>query len=243
MKGSPQILAAAGIMRLLAAGVLVFVSGCAAPPPPQLVSAIHHVPAVMQRAAAYDLVRVADACPGILLRLRYATRDNFVRRAVYPKDMPCLLHRSTAAKLRAAQQGLAPHGLRLVIWDAWRPPEVQQVFWDLIRNPDYVARPGRGEKWSWHNHGRAVDVTLADAHGNLLPMPTDFDDFSPRAKADYAGTDARIAHRVRLLQAEMLRAGFERLDSEWWHFSDTVDPRPPRPVFGADLGLTAQAPP
>jgi len=40
-----------------------------------------------------------------------------------------------------------------------------------------------------HIRGAAVDATLVDAEGRDLPMPTDFDSFTPAAFLEYNGRD------------------------------------------------------
>jgi D-alanyl-D-alanine dipeptidase len=85
-----------------------------------------------------------------------------------------------------------------------------------------------------------VDVTLCDAAGRAVAMPSDFDDFTEAAAADYAGDDAVVAAQLRLLQEAMRSAGFRALDAEWWHFSMPVDPVPVVPVTAAELGLVLQ---
>src|SRR5262249_37431927 len=74
-------------------------------------------------------------------------------------------------------------------------------------------------KGSRHNRGAAVDVTLVDFKtGRELPMPTHFDDFSPRAAADYAGVSEEAKKNRAILQEVMKKHGFQIFPSEWWHF-------------------------
>jgi D-alanyl-D-alanine dipeptidase len=88
--------------------------------------------------------------------------------------------------------------------------------WEPIRNPDFVADPAKGSR---HNRGAAVDLTLIDLKtGRELPMPTGFDDFTPRAHQDFMELPPEaIANRAKLREA-MKRHGFEPLPTEWWHF-------------------------
>jgi D-alanyl-D-alanine dipeptidase len=88
--------------------------------------------------------------------------------------------------------------------------------WEPIRNPDYVADPAKGSR---HNRGCAVDVTLVSlATGEELPMPTPYDDFTPRAHHEFADLPPEaIANRL-LLRETMERHGFVALESEWWHY-------------------------
>src|SRR5262249_50288137 len=58
---------------------------------------------------------------------------------------------------------------------------------------------------------------LADASGSPLEMPTDFDDFSPRAHRGTPATPAARANAERL-ESAMVAEGFEPLPPEGWHF-------------------------
>lgn len=154
--------------------------------------------------------------PDVILDLKYATNDNFLGRAVYevPYDR---LRLGTLRKLKCAAERLRTKGYRLVIWDAYRPLAVQKVLWESVKNPDFVAPPDRG---SHHNRGCAVDVSLADAKGNRLNMPTSFDDFSDAASASLEGLEEPVCTYLKDLQEAMVGAGFEIYSNEWWHFTD-----------------------
>ncbi len=192
---------------------------------------------VVRRARAHGLVLLSGAVPGLRSDLRYGRADNFSGSPLYPEGMPVLLQEDVAAALGRARSAVLAGGYDLLVWDAWRPAEASQLLWDRIRDPRFAAEPGRNGRWSWHCYGRAVDVTLCDAAGRPVAMPSDFDDFSGAAAADYVGDDAAVAARLRLLQGAMRSAGFRTLDAEWWHFSMPVDPVPAVPVTAAELGL------
>ena len=162
------------------------------------------------------MVEVASVCPSIVIELRYATARNVTGKAIYPPNARCLVRRSVAERLKKAQEELQTKKVGLKIWDAYRPAWAQQVLWDAIRNPEYVGEPARGG--SLHAYGAGVDVTLVDAKGREMRMPTDFDAFSPAAKRVYSGTDPAIETNLLTLQKAMTRAGFWTLRDEWWHF-------------------------
>jgi len=81
-----------------------------------------------------------------------------------------------------------------------------------------VANPETGVG-SLHSWGVAVDVTLIDSWSRPVPMPSDFDDFTPAAMWRYAGPNPEIRTHVHLLQMAMRNAGFWGLRTEWWHFT------------------------
>ena len=165
---------------------------------------------------AEPMVDVAEVCPSIIIELRYGTARNVTGQPIYPPNARCLLRRSVAQRLKKAQEELKLKKLGLKIWDAYRPAWAQQILWDAIRNPEYVGEPARGG--SLHTFGAGVDVTLVDARGRELPMPTDFDDFSPAAGRIYRGKDRIVAANLLTLQRAMVQAGFWTLRDEWWHF-------------------------
>ena len=164
-----------------------------------------------------DMVDVAKAVPGIVIELRYTNADNFFKKAFYPQDSRALLHRSTVEKLAGVQADLKKQGLRLKIWDAYRPLSVQRAMWRVLPDDRYVADPAKGGR---HNRGAAVDVTLVDVQGHELPMPTAHDDFSEKAGASYRRVSSQVRKNRQVLQDAMTRRGFAIYASEWWHFDD-----------------------
>lgn len=186
--------------------------------------------------AMVDLARFA---PGLRLDLAYARADNVTGRRLY--DEPRAFLRLPAARaLRAAQRELAARGLGLLVWDAYRPYSATLALWEAVGDSRYAAPPGSG---SVHNRGCAVDVTLVDAGGDELRMPTAYDEFSERAHADYQDLPGPVRRRRALLRAVMERHGFTALSTEWWHFEygDGLLPEPMNldPGRLGDLPLSA----
>jgi len=167
------------------------------------------------------LAEVTALAPSIRLDMRYATTNNFTGQAVYPSGR-CFLRQEAAARLAAVQADLRARGLGLVLYDCYRPFSVQKIFWELTPDKGYVGRPveegGKPVSGSKHNRGMAVDAGLVDGEGRALPMPTNFDDFSPRASRTFTGGDPKAAANSRLLAEVMARHGFRPISSEWWHF-------------------------
>jgi zinc D-Ala-D-Ala dipeptidase len=167
---------------------------------------------------AIPLVDIRSVDPTIVIELRYAGKNNLVGHALYPSGTPALVRPEVATRLVRAQAFLRRYHYQLKIWDAYRPKSVQVHLWQVAHNDDYVADPqvGAGSLHSW---GVAVDATLIDAWHRPVPMPTDFDDFTPAAMWHYRGRDPAIRWHVHLLQIAMRDAGFHGLPSEWWHFT------------------------
>lgn len=168
-----------------------------------------------------DLVDIKTVDPSIAVDIRYATTNNFTGVAVYPVGR-CLLRRDIAERLQRVQASLQQRNLGLKVWDCYRPISVQEKFWALKPDSRYVMQPviqdGKPVEGSKHNRGAAVDVTLVDADGSELPMPTDYDDFSQRAHRTTLRGDTQAVRNMRILEVAMVREGFEPLPTEWWHF-------------------------
>ncbi len=163
------------------------------------------------------LVRVTDLDPNIVVDLRYATNNNFTHQQVYPTAV-CLLRKETAQKLAEANAEFMKDGYRIKIWDAYRPPSVQEILWNIMPDERYVAPPSKGG--SRHNRGGAVDMTLVDAQGRELEMPTGFDDFTPKAAPSSKVMSRKARKNVDYLNGIMSKHGFKQYENEWWHFDD-----------------------
>ena len=161
----------------------------------------------------YDL---SDLDPTIILDLRYATTDNFVKEVMYDCGR-CFLRKEVAKAVIKAHQGLKKQGYGgLKMFDCYRPRPIQWKLWNKVPNPQYVADPRKG---SQHNRGSAVDLTIVDANGEELDMGTGFDFFGKEAHTDYTGHSADINANRELLKASMLAQGLRGIRTEWWHYS------------------------
>ena len=167
-----------------------------------------------------DFVRVRDYIPDIVTDLKYATANNFTGAVIYDFT-DVYLRYSTVLKLMDVQAELRQQGLRLKIWDGFRPLEAQWSLWYAKPDPNYVSNPATGN--NSHSRGHTVDLTLVDAEGRELEMPTGFDDFTSFADRDYSDCTVTAAANAQLLQEIMEKHGFTGLQTEWWHFSENAD--------------------
>lgn len=166
------------------------------------------------------LIDVQALVPDAVLDIRYATERNLTGRRLYP-FAAAFLRRSTAEKLAKAAAALREKGLRLVIYDAYRPLSAQKALWNAKPDARFVADPAKG---SSHNRGGAVDAALADAAGEPLPMPSDFDHFGPLARHGADGAPPAARRNAETLKTAMEAAGFVSLADEWWHYRDSEAP-------------------
>lgn len=167
------------------------------------------------RGGASDLVDVTTMKRPPLEEIRYATPYNFTGKQLYPFPA-AYVRRELIPSLEAIQKELAKRGLGLKIYDSYRPLPIQQKMWDLIHDDRFVSDPAKNS--GRHTRGTAVDVTLVDKLGNPLPMPSGFDEFSPRAAVAYEGGTSEQRRNRDLLQGVMTRHGFLSYPDEWWHF-------------------------
>ena len=164
-----------------------------------------------------EFVDIKSVEPTIIVDLRYASSNNVTHRPIYPPGTPALVRTSVARRLSVAQKYLREKGYGLKIWDAYRTQSAQEKLWEITHNRSFVADPKEG-RGSMHIRGVAVDATLVDAAGKEVPMPTDFDSFTPAAVLQYQGNNATVRANLKLLQKAMAHGGFYGMPSEWWHF-------------------------
>jgi D-alanyl-D-alanine dipeptidase len=187
--------------------------------------------AALLAAAPARLADVAERIPDAVVDLRYATAANFVGRPLYPPGARCLLLPAVADRLARAAARLRARGFRLRIYDCHRPLAVQREMWRRVPRKGFVADPARGSN---HNRAAAVDVGLAGPDGREVELPTAFDAFEPRARADATAGVSPAARRNRdLLRSAMEAEGFRVNRMEWWHY-DAPEARR-APIVEADL--------
>jgi len=173
-------------------------------------------PAAAQEHPPGDLINLMQLDSSFVLDMRYATNNNFLGTVLYSRA-DCYLRESTAIRLVAVQRKLKTHGLSLKLFDCYRPLSVQWKMWRKVPNPKYVADPRKG---SQHNRGCAVDVSLVDAEGKELPMPTDHDDFTLQAHWSFTDLPENVLKNRQILREAMEGGGFRSITTEWWHYSD-----------------------
>ncbi len=153
---------------------------------------------------------------GIAIDIRYATKNNFTKKQIYPCGK-CYLRPDAAQAIEKAHQILkAKHYYGLKVFDCYRPRPAQQRLWDVVPNPDYVTPPAKG---SMHNRGLAVDLTIVDAKGKDLEMGTPYDFFGKEAHTDNLSLPANVLRNRQLLTSVLKEVGFSGIRTEWWHFS------------------------
>jgi D-alanyl-D-alanine dipeptidase len=164
-----------------------------------------------------DLVELVKLDPTIKLDIRYATKNNFVGKAVY-KQSRAFLQRLAAEALVRINQSLRKQGYGLVVFDGYRPWSVTKVFWDVTPADKkiFVADPSKGSR---HNRGCAVDLSLFDLKtGAEVKMPSEYDEMTERAHINYECATPEAKRLRELLHTAMAAEGFAVYEPEWWHY-------------------------
>lgn len=161
-----------------------------------------------------NLIEITEKNFDVILDLRYASDNNVCGHKLYAEPF-CYLHEAAIAPLQIAIKSAKNLGLKLKIFDGFRPLQVQKYMYEKFPG-DFVSNPESGVVP--HCRGVAIDLTLTDLDGNELEMGTNFDDFSDLAfhNCDKISTEAQ---RNRLLLLGLMSAaGFDFYSKEWWHY-------------------------
>lgn len=162
-----------------------------------------------------ELVEIKKAIPSIVLDIRYATANNFMKQPMYAQAR-AFARKPVVERLKVIQEKLARKGYGLKIYDAYRPYAITMAFYQKASDKNFVANPAKGSK---HNRGCAVDLTLIDLKtGKEIPMPTPYDSFAPEAAPHYSLLPEDIKKNRDFLIATMQANGFKVIYNEWWHF-------------------------
>lgn len=184
---------------------------------------------IMERYNEIGLVSVDD--PRILIDLKYASKDNFMKMVLYDTLDRVFLQDEVVVRLSKCQDLLdtIKPGFRLKIYDGTRPLLVQREMWNALdsvplwKRGKFVSNPIFG---SVHNYGCAVDITICNELGEELDMGAGYDDFraiafpSMEKKFLKSGELSQTAYQNRLLLRKVMSSQkFYNIPSEWWHFN------------------------
>jgi len=134
-------------------------------------------------------------------------------------------------------QAHLPGGLRFLVVEGYRPPDLQRRYFDEYAERLRAEHPGwpderlRSAASRWvsppeiapHSAGAAVDLTLADADGRELdlgtPMNATPEDSDGACYTDAAGVGEQARTHRRILGRALVSEGFVNYPTEWWHWS------------------------
>jgi D-alanyl-D-alanine dipeptidase len=203
-----------------------------------------------------DFVYLRDVAPEIRQDMRYASRQNFMRRRLPGYGAgECVLTEAAAKALARVQAAAARSALTLVVFDCYRPQRAVDAMVAWVRggretDPDYYPNVSRSElirqgyigAKSSHARGSTVDLGFAPA-GRQHPgeagvcsrqdmstadFGTPFDCFDPASRTASTSVAAHAREARKILVALMRQEGFRNYPGEWWHFTLQGEPYPGR---------------
>jgi D-alanyl-D-alanine dipeptidase len=145
-----------------------------------------------------------------------------------------LVHPDLYKNLRQLSPILLKHRLRLVIYDAFRPVNVQRYMYnnagEVLR--PYIAEPPTAENASAsHTRAVAIDCFLAREDNIWLEFPTapdafyigwekdlNFVEYLKRAHRSFMNCPDYIIANRKLLEDLLCGVGLVGEPTEWWHF-------------------------
>jgi D-alanyl-D-alanine dipeptidase len=170
--------------------------------------------------ATSKLVDVRLYTDKLKIKMKLATNGTTIGEPFYQRNL-CLLQEDTLMKLLKAVEMFEADGYTVVIYDAYRPTSVQQRWFDVVRVHKWVADPSIG-MGGIHDRGVAVDMTLMDTKtGVELDMPTAMHTFTDAASR-WATMTTEQRKNVDYMTKIMVECGFTYINSEWWHFQDSL---------------------
>lgn len=184
-------------------------------PPPHIIRSTYEYLHTIEQDPAKTMVNLKDFVPTLILDIRYASKNNFLKRPLYEKAA-AYVRFPVAIKLKKIQEELEPLGLGLKIFDAYRPYSVTLEMWQSTNGSPFVANPAYG---SIHNRGTAVDLSLINlADSSDIPMPSQYDEFNVKASHQYINIPRNLINNRNLLKRIMEKHGFKANEYEWWHY-------------------------
>ncbi len=212
---------------------------------PKLLLTLCLLCADLQAEVPDGFVDIESAIPGVIVEARYFSANNFIGEPIDGYRAPrAYLTVDAAEALARVQAQLSPFGLRLKVFDAYRPQRAVDHFvrWtedagDTRMKARYYPRVEKrnliGDGYiaarSGHSRGSTLDLTIVSGSGDSateLDMGTPFDFFGLESHGlSDSATPQQRANRM-LLRTVMETQGFRSLPEEWWHFTLNEEPYP-----------------
>jgi len=171
--------------------------------------------------------------------IRYYSSNNFTGNRIDGYKAPkAYMTKEALTALSKAAEDLRNRGYRLLIWDSYRPQKAVDNFVVWINDPNDdgdktfypdlkksdLVKGGYIATKSSHTRGSTVDLTLIKKDGSFVDMGGAFDLFSEISHPDYRKLSRTQKKNRIILKKTMQKAGFEGIDSEWWHFTLKNEP-------------------
>jgi len=186
-----------------------------------------------------DFMEIYSMIDDAAYDIRYYSSNNFTGKRIQGYKAPkAYMTKDALIALSEAAQELRKQGYRLLIWDAYRPQKAVDNFVVWINDSKYTGDKdfypdlqksdlvdgGYIATKSSHTRGSTVDLTLIKKDGSYVDMGGTFDLFSEISRPDYIKLTRKQKQNRKILYDAMIKAGFEGIDSEWWHFTLKNEP-------------------
>ncbi|MBQ9245085.1 M15 family metallopeptidase [bacterium] len=188
-----------------------------------------------------DFAPVSTVIDDAAYDIRYYSSNNFTGNKINGYKAPvAYMTKEALQALSVAAADLRQQGYRLLIWDTYRPQKAVDNFVEWINNPnddgDKTFYPDLKKSQllegqyimakSGHTRGSTIDLTLMKKDGSFVDMGGTFDLFSEISHPDYKKLTKEQKKNRKILHDAMIKAGFNGIDSEWWHFTLKNEPYP-----------------
>jgi len=186
-----------------------------------------------------DFAEISTVIDDAAYDIRYYSSNNFTGKRINGYKAPrAYMTKESLKALAVAAEDLRKQGYRLLIWDSYRPQKAVDNFVYWINNPnddgDKTFYPDLKKSdllkgnyimaKSGHTRGSTVDLTLIKKDGSFVDMGGTFDLFSEISHPDYKKLTRKQKKNRKILHDAMIKAGFDGIDSEWWHFTLKKEP-------------------
>ena len=186
-----------------------------------------------------DFAEIGSVIDDAAFDIRYYSPNNFTGNKIDGYKAPrAYLTKEALAALKKAADDLREQGYRLLIWDSYRPQKAvdnfvrwindteddgDKTFYPDIEKSNLLAGNYIMAK-SGHTRGSTVDLTIIKKDGGFVDMGGTFDLFSEVSHPDYQDLTEEQKNNRQILRDAMVKAGFNPIESEWWHFTLKDEP-------------------
>ena len=186
-----------------------------------------------------DFAPVYTVVDDAVFDIRYYSSNNFTGSRINGYKAPvAYMTKESLAALSVAAADLRKQGYRLLIWDTYRPQKAvynfvewindsknvgDKTFYPTLKKSDLLKGGYIAEK-SGHTRGSTVDLTLIKKDGSYVDMGGTFDLFSEISHPNYKKLTKEQKKNRKILHDAMIKAGFQGIDSEWWHYTLKNEP-------------------
>ena len=162
-----------------------------------------------------EMLDLEDFVPGIMLDIRFATKNNIVGERLYTSPK-AFVRKPMAVSLEIIQEALNRRGLGLIVFDTYRPYSVAEKINEQMNNPSEKTLLENSVK---HCHGASVDVSLFSlATGKEVQMPSGYCQNMEATRPDYPDLPDNVLKNREILIQLMQQHGFRVSPNQWWHF-------------------------